>query len=65
MLTTRIQLIAEKRRRQRCIHKTGCDEVDANRREFERQVFTMAGIAAVRAERESILSPGGGHRCRR
>ena len=31
------EFIAEERRRQRCIHKTGGDEVDADRRELERQ----------------------------
>ena len=50
LLATRIQLIAEERRRQRCVDKTGGDEIDANRRELECQVLVMAGIAAVRAE---------------
>ena len=39
LLATRVQLIAEERRRQWCIDKPGGDEVDANRREFERQIF--------------------------
>ncbi len=38
LLATRVQLIAEERRRQRCVHKAGGDEVDANGREFQRQI---------------------------
>ena len=43
MFATRVQLVAEEGRRQRCVDKSGRDHVDADRRQFECEVLREGG----------------------
>jgi hypothetical protein len=45
VLSTRVYLIAEKRRRQWCIDRAGRDEVDTNGRSSNARFFVMDGNA--------------------
>jgi hypothetical protein len=52
LLAARVQLVTEKLCGQRCVDKSGGDEVHPDWRELEREVFVRAGPAAVSAERK-------------
>ena len=58
LLATRVELVAEERRRQRRVDEPGGDQVDADRRELEREVLVSAGSAAVSAEIDAKPSAG-------
>ncbi len=64
LLAALVELVAEQRRRQRRVDEPGGDEVDADRRELEREVRGQRGQRGRDAAMNASPAPGGGRRCR-